>query len=246
MTNFTDDELYRRGAETLIASWEAYARGTPGAFVHRTRGISAAVFPTGPERGVYNNTLLARDLESPEQLFALEELETIYAEAGIDGFAVWVHESDASMRHTLERRGYEIDASTRSMGMAIEDIDLPAPGIELGTLDWPEYLQLFGLPSGLLSGADHSIFKLLFACLEGEIVATTMAFDHNGDCGIYNVATLERARRRGLSTALTRLQIHQARTRGCQTASLQSTPMAERVYAAAGFRDLGRVFEYVR
>jgi len=33
--------------------------------------------------------------------------------------------------------------------------------------------------------------------------------------------------------------------RGCQTASLQSTPMAERVYAAAGFRDLGRIFEYV-
>jgi len=29
------------------------------------------------------------------------------------------------------------------------------------------------------------------------------------------------------------------------TASLQSTPMAERVYAAIGFRDLGRFLEYV-
>jgi predicted GNAT family acetyltransferase len=28
-------------------------------------------------------------------------------------------------------------------------------------------------------------------------------------------------------------------------ASLQSTPMAERVYAAVGFRDLGRFLEYV-
>lgn len=35
------------------------------------------------------------------------------------------------------------------------------------------------------------------------------------------------------------------RARGCRAASLQSTPMAERVYASAGFRDLGRILEYV-
>ena len=72
-----------------------------------------------------------------------------------------------------------------------------------------------------------------------------MAFDHGGDCGIYNVGTLERARRRGLGTALTALQLHDALARGCRTASLQSTQMAERVYAAVGFRDLGRILEYV-
>jgi hypothetical protein len=27
VTAFTDRELYRRGAETLLASWEEYARG---------------------------------------------------------------------------------------------------------------------------------------------------------------------------------------------------------------------------
>jgi predicted GNAT family acetyltransferase len=72
-----------------------------------------------------------------------------------------------------------------------------------------------------------------------------MAFDHGSDCGIYNVGTLKRARRRGLGTALTALQAHDALTRGCWTASLQSTEMAERVYAAVGFRDLGRILEYV-
>ena len=72
-----------------------------------------------------------------------------------------------------------------------------------------------------------------------------MAFDRDGDCGIYNVTTLERARRRGLGTALTVVHLHDALARGCQTASLQSTAMAERVYAAVGFRDLGRILEYV-
>ncbi len=45
--------------------------------------------------------------------------------------------------------------------------------------------------------------------------------------------------------ALTAVHLHDGRERGCQSASLQSTPMAERVYAAAGFRGLGRIFEYV-
>jgi predicted GNAT family acetyltransferase len=72
-----------------------------------------------------------------------------------------------------------------------------------------------------------------------------MAFDHHSDCGIYNVATLQHARRRGLATALTAVQLHNALARGCRTASVQSTKMAERVYGAVGFRDLGRIFEYV-
>ena len=49
----------------------------------------------------------------------------------------------------------------------------------------------------------------------------------------------------GWPPRLTAIHLHDARARGCRTASLQSTAMAERVYAAAGFRDLGRILEYV-
>ncbi|MBS1843261.1 MAG: hypothetical protein JST53_02480 [Actinobacteria bacterium] len=48
-----------------------------------------------------------------------------------------------------------------------------------------------------------------------------------------------------MGTALTVLQIHEARKRGLTAASLQSTPIAEGVYAALGFVDLGRYLEYV-
>jgi uncharacterized protein YndB with AHSA1/START domain len=61
----------------------------------------------------------------------------------------------------------------------------------------------------------------------------------------YSMSTLEGARRRGLGTALTARHVHDGAQRGCTTASLQSTTMAERVYAAVGFRDLGRILEYV-
>jgi predicted GNAT family acetyltransferase len=70
-------------------------------------------------------------------------------------------------------------------------------------------------------------------------------FDHEGDCGIYNVGTLEPYRRRGLATALTALHLRDAAARGCRTASLQATAMAEHAYAGVGFRDLGLYLEYV-
>jgi ribosomal protein S18 acetylase RimI-like enzyme len=205
----------------------------------------SAVFPNDPERGVYNNALLEANLATAERASALDAMEAAYTAAGVGRFAAWVHEGDAAMRGDLERRGYTLDASTRAMGMVLADLRLSRPRLEISTLDWREYLRLFRLPADLLSGADLSAFRLLVARLDGTAAAAALAFDHAGDCGIYNVETLEYARRRGLGTALTVVLLHDARSRGCQTASLQATPMAERVYAAVGFRDLGRFIEYV-
>jgi len=245
MIEFSDAELYLRGAATLVASWEAYTRGAPGAAVQCDPGVVSAVFPHEPESAFYNNALFERDLEGAERADALYAMEATYVAAGVRRFAAWVHEGDAAMRGDLEQRGYTLDTSTRAMGMALGDVPLPRPEIELGSLNWCEYLSLFGLPPGLLGGADLSSFRLVVARLDGEDVAAALTFDHGGDCGIYNIETLEHARRCGLSTALTALLLHNALARGCQTASLQSTPMAERVYAAVGFRDLGRILEYV-
>jgi GNAT superfamily N-acetyltransferase len=245
MSAFTDAELYQRGNATLIASWEAYARAASDARVERFPGVVCAVFPHEPERGVYNNAVLGRDLGAGERKAAMAAMETAYALAGIERFAAWVHEGDVAMRNDLEARGYMLDTATRAMGMDLADLRLPRPEIELASLDWGDYLRLFGLPPGLLAGADLSEFQLICARLDGKVVATSLAFDHDADCGIYNVGTLEHARRRGLGTALTGVQLHEARDRGCRTASLQATPMAERVYSTAGFRDLGRFLEYV-
>lgn len=244
-TMLTDVELYLRGVDTLLASWAEYARGAPDAAVHRAPGVASAVFPREPERAVYNNALLDRDMTAAERADALDAMEAAYAAAGVRRFAAWVHESDEAMRTDLERRGYRLDESTRAMGMALDDIRLPRPEPELGPPDWFEYLRILGVPPGFLGGSDHAAFHVLVAQLAGENVATAMAFDHSGDCGIYNVTTLERARRRGLGTALSALHAHDALARGCQTASLQSTEVAEHVYTAVGFRDLGRILEYV-
>jgi ribosomal protein S18 acetylase RimI-like enzyme len=234
-----------RGIETLLASWEAYACAAADAAVQRLPGVTVAVFPHEPERGVYNNALLERQLDAARRARAIDAMEAAYAAAGVARFAAWVHDSDEAMRLELEARGYPLDTSTRAMAVALDDVQMPAPQIDAVPLSWSEHLDLFDLPPDLLANGAHDAFRLLAARVDGRNVAVAMAFDHNGDCGIYNVGTLEPYRRRGLATALTALHVRDAAARGCRTASVQATAMAEHVYASVGFRDLGRHLEYV-
>ena len=108
MTQITDFDLYARGAATLLASWEEYARGSSGAALVRLRGVAAAVFPTERERSVYNNALLDRDLGATQRVTAVDAMEAAYLAGGIDRYAAWVHESDEGMRSELSARGYTL------------------------------------------------------------------------------------------------------------------------------------------
>jgi ribosomal protein S18 acetylase RimI-like enzyme len=248
MAPIPDRDLYARGAATLLASWEEVARGSSGAALLRPGGVAAAMFPEEPERGVYNNALLDCGLGATERARAVDAMQAAYSAAGIERYAAWVHEGDEGMRSELSARGFTVAEWTRAMGMSLGESAVPRPEVDIGWSDWSEYLKYlgsFGLPAGLLSGVDPTAFHVLAARVGGEDVGTAIAFDHDGDCGVFNVSTLEGARRRGLGTALTARVVHDAAARGCSTASLHSTEVAERVYAAVGFRDLGRILEYV-
>jgi ribosomal protein S18 acetylase RimI-like enzyme len=245
---FNDQALYDRGVSTLLACWEAIARGCRGAAVHRLPGVAAAVFPHEPERAVYNNALLHRGLGAAARAAALDAMERAYAAAGIARFAALAHEGDAALCAALESRGYTVAETTRAMGMRLSELDAPRPRVDLGPSDWAEYrryLTRWDLPDAFYAGVDPAPFQLLLARRDDETVGSVLGFELAGDYGVYNVSTLEHARRRGLGTALTARLLHDAAARGCRTATLQATPMAERIYAALGFRDLGRLLEYV-
>ncbi|MCA1842124.1 MAG: hypothetical protein LC792_02840 [Actinobacteria bacterium] len=206
--------------------------------------MDAAIFPNDPERAVYNNAVLAHGCQPIERAAALDAMESAYAAAGVDQFRAWIHETDVAMRADLERRGYHLAETTRAMGMDLGELPSVPPAIELGPPEWSSHLALLGMPAGFLDGVDEAVLRVAVVRGGDETIATGLAFDFDGDCGIYNVTTVEPARRRGLATAMTAVQLHGARRRGCTTASLQATAMAERVYAAVGFRDLGRILEF--
>lgn len=248
MSRTTERDFYKRGIATLLASWQAYARGSGDAQLLRLDGVAAAIFPSGPERAVYNNAVLDRDLTAAALVRAADAMEAAYGSAGVDRFAAWVHEADEAMQAELSGRGYTVEECTRAMGMSLDGLALEAPRLAIHPLGWAEYLsylQVAGMPAGLLSGVNTGCFHVLGIRDGADPVATAIAFDHEGDCGIFNMSTLEAFRRQGHGTALTAQHLLDAAARGCSTASLQATPMAERIYAEAGFRDLGRFLEHV-
>jgi hypothetical protein len=51
----TRRELYTRGIASVVACWERFACAADGTAVRRGPGVAAAVFPTSPERAVYND-----------------------------------------------------------------------------------------------------------------------------------------------------------------------------------------------
>jgi ribosomal protein S18 acetylase RimI-like enzyme len=238
-----DDRLYERGIRTAVASWSAYAAGSPDAEVHLTDSWSAGVFPSGPEHDFYNNAVLSpgRIVDDPGR--ALAQVEEAYAGAGVERYAVWVTEGDESARQCLVDRGYAVDTTTAAMGTELDGSTTVLP-FEPGATAWTAYLDAF-LPEGVLRGIDGRGFDVVTAVVDGDLVAAALGFAHEGDLGIFNVGTHEHARRRGLATALTSSLVSSAVARGCTTATLQATPMAERVYRACGFRTVTRILEYV-
>ncbi len=253
-------DLFERSVATLIESWAYLAAGSPGAELRRIDGAAVAAFVHQPDREFLNNAVLTRP---PANLvMTLGEIESTYARRAIERFAIWVHESDAETQAALRERGYSFDAATRTMAMPLDPTaaDDPAvgrpaadlrttaaaPPVEIAEADPAEFWAIDddGL-DGLVPDLDPSGAYFYVARSDGESVAMLMAFDHDGDCGIFMVGTRKAARRRGIATALSAHAVTAARERGCTTASLQATEMAERVYARVGFRDLGRWLEYV-
>jgi len=240
-----DDEMrYRRGTATVVASWGQFAAEAVDAHVQRFPGVVTAVFPHEPERAVYNNAVIDRGLDAAGRTRAVEAMQSAYGRAGVTDYAAWVHETDTAMRVDLERLGYAPLTSTLAMALDLDELRVEPTTLELRTIEWDDYLRVFDMPAGLLARGDHTAYRVLVAHVAGEPVASAMSFELDGDCGVYNVGTVEHARRRGLGAAVTGAVLAEARARGCTTASLQSTAIAERVYAGLGFRSLGRIVEY--
>lgn len=237
-------ELFDRSLATLVQSWLYLASGSPGAEVIETDGAAIAIFVHSPDREFLNNAVLARGVADLDA--TLDTIEHAYASHGVERYAVWAHESEAAVARETEARGYDYDSSTRTMAMPIADL---GAAVDTSTLDLVEptlerFWRLDGL-DGIVPDLPAERAHFYVACSNGEDAAMLMAFDHDSDCGIYMVGTRPRARHQGLATALSAHAIKRAGERGCTTVSLQSTEMAESVYARVGFRDLGRFQEYV-
>ena len=78
----------------------------------------------------------------------------------------------------------------------------------------------------------------------GEAVATSLVSVTGDMAGIYNVATIDRARRRGLGEALTWWAVQRGAAMGASSASLQASEMGRPVYERMGFDIIDDYLQY--
>jgi GNAT superfamily N-acetyltransferase len=209
-------------------------------------GVIATVVPVTPERSVVNSVAYA----SVEALArALEPLAATYAEAGIRAWTVWVPERDRAAQKLLEDAGHKLDAAPTAMALDLKglepssssdlDLDRDPPAGDVGRINDVAY-GFDGDFTRAFSRRPEEL-NLYAARIDGTAVACVGSIHHDGDCGIYLVATDPVARGRGLARELMTAALHDARAAGCKSASLQSTAMGKPVYTRLGFRDFGTI-----
>ena len=91
---------------------------------------------------------------------------------------------------------------------------------------------------------DDAAAHYYLARLDGEPVATAGLVLAAGVAGIFSVATIESARRRGIGAAVTRAPLLAARDRGYHVGVLQASEMGYPVYARMGFTEQFRYRAY--
>jgi hypothetical protein len=92
------------GQETLIASWEALAQTSPAAQVTRSSTLVADAFPAW--RPLNNAIVLDAD-DGAAVSSVGSELFSLYAEAGVDAWALWVPSRATDLDATDETRGVD-------------------------------------------------------------------------------------------------------------------------------------------
>jgi ribosomal protein S18 acetylase RimI-like enzyme len=234
------------GQNTLVGSWAALSALSPGAHLRRSHASLAAVFPAWSP---LNNAVLLDPPTAYTASNAAVELKGLYANAGVPGWALWLPSQALDFDSPDEVDlidGMVRDTSTLVMTSELSD-GLPFDGQVRRTT-----VQAAGQAGDEPVAADQlpppeQVSDLIgWALIDGNYaVASAWTYLHEIDLGIYAVGTVPGLRRRGLAKRLMLHVLADGYQRGARTASLQSTPMGEPLYASLQFRPAGRYDEWV-
>ena len=113
--------------------------------------------------------------------------------------------------------------------------------------------DVFGMP-GFVADAFFDLFLNLgfdspfinyIGSINNEVVATSAVFLGGGVAGIYNVATVESARQKGIGAAMTAIPLLEARSAGYRVGTLESSESGFNVYRKLGFQEYCKISRYI-
>ncbi len=232
-------------------------REDPGLSFYVTEGVPFPLF-----NQVYRTRLPREDLDA-----RIEEVVGRYAARGLPFmWPVGPFTGPPDLGPRLESHGLTRVEELPGMAADLQalDADVPSPaGLTVERVkdagvagEYAEVMRTgFEMPEfvtgaiseflAVLGFAEESPFAHYVGRLEGEVVATASLSLSAGVAGIFNVATLPEARRRGFGAALTLTALRDARRRGYRICILQSSAMALGIYRRLGFEQYSTYSLYV-
>ncbi len=254
-----------RAIEENLYCFVPAMHGWPKAEVHEDPDMSWSI--TDLPYPLFNSVMRTR--LPPEQAdAAIDAVLDRYRARGVPR-SWWIGPSTdpSDLGARLGKRGFACD---RAPGMAVDLAQLreptrPVPGLtvqivhdETGAREWGfTCARGFEAPDASIKGIGETWADLLchvdsgqmlayLGCLDGEPVATSLLMYGAGVAGIYAVATVPEARRKGIGAAMTCAPLMEARSEGYAVGILQASEMGAPVYRSLGFREYCDVFEYFR
>lgn len=254
-----NEELARAEHENYIAAIGAVARAQPDGEVQRfgrvavlASGLPAAIFNVvTPEGAIANEADLARGVEHMRERGAPFVVQLV---AGAhDHFAELLAELDIVESH----------AEHPVPGMVLYPLPAmsaqPPDGLDVREVRDPDELEAvvavsvdgFGMPASLARAmnraalVDDRIVTAYVGYADGRPVTTSLGFRTGRTIGVYNVATIRDARRRGYGEAMTRRVIVDGAFAGCEAAALQASELGMSIYSRMGFRTFIRYRRFV-
>lgn len=209
---------------------------------------------------VWMNGVIGARLPAGDEDRWIEGAVAALREAGVPGLwwvDPWARPADLVDR--LVAHGFRPEEDMPWLAMDLRPVHLAEHGVEglevRRVVDdetqaaWAHAMEVgFGIPEPVLARIDALARRDGYAAdarwarfagfLQGEPVASSGLLFFGGVAGIYNVATLPEARRRGVGTVMSLAAMREGRARGAALAVLGTTEAGRGVYEGLGFREV--------
>ncbi len=260
----SSDKLLSAMDANMIAFWAAYGRAD-GRIWHETSDV--AWFYTGIPEAIFNGVLYAN--LNPNGVDAtVDSLQAQIDEQGVPA-SWWIgpRAKPDNLGSLLEQHGLQPVGDAPGMAIDLASLDNNPQVItdfsiekvsnaEMQTI----WIQILNEGMGFseiitrevarladsLTVPLYELQHLYLGFLDGIPVATSALLLDSGVAGIYAVATLPEARRRGIGKSMTVVPLIEAKQMGYHVGILQSSSMGHPVYQKIGFKDVCKYEIYLQ
>jgi hypothetical protein len=254
------DTLARLEHENMIEAITAAGAEAPDGLVQRSDGV--ALIATGLPLRLFNQIIVESGSARPERIAAAV---SVMRDRGAHFVVNLRAGADDPYLPLMSLLGLvPLSAEPWMPGMALHPLPSPGtaappPGHEIrrvadrsGVTDHLRAAAAgFGMPVEWLepviteSLLARSAVAMYVGYSDGLAVTTGMGIRTGRTIGVYNIATVETARRRGLGAAMTMRVVDDGAAAGCDVAILQASDMGYPIYERLGFRTVVEYFGYV-